>query len=378
MNLSELTFGWRSAVLLCAMLVILPIAAALWRNFDNRAANRTMAVLLAVLAGVFTPWLIGFAGFYDQWPWLSFLPVAQPLFVPPLLLAYVALTTGGASLASLRLWFLPGLAMALYETASFLLPLKLKLAWADFSAGLSSAIESVLLVLLFLIALAKSRALVETYRQKLADQRSDGPKFALSWLVRLIAAMTILWSLWAGYAIASTFLKVSYEGYLPLYLAIAATSVWLAVEAWRHAQLSWPVLKPIAAVAETGGKAERDWKAEGERWARALEQAEAFRDPGLTLRRAARIAGTNEAYLSRALNEGLAMSFSALIQRLRSEAVAAAIDRGAGEDLLTLAHDAGFASKASFNRAFSARFGVPPSVYRKRLKSVKSASDPTR
>lgn len=71
----ELFFGWRTSVLLCAALVIVPIALALPQLAVNRLANRTLAILLLVLVGVMAPWMIGFAGFYDRWPWLTFLPI---------------------------------------------------------------------------------------------------------------------------------------------------------------------------------------------------------------------------------------------------------------------------------------------------------------
>ena len=58
------------------------------------------------------------------------------------------------------------------------------------------------------------------------------------------------------------------------------------------------------------------------------------------------------------------IGFSAFINGLRCEAVAAAIDAGSQKDLLDLALDAGFSSKASFNRAFQAVYQVTPSAYR--------------
>lgn len=374
----QLVFGWRSAVLLCALLVILPLAAALWRSFANRATNRLMAALLLVLAGVITPWLIGFAGFYDRWRWLTFLPVAQPLFVPPLLLAYVERVTGGRAVKELWRWFAPGAALALVETLSFCLPLAPKLAWADLASRPLGQLESIALIALFALILPHVRRRLAAYRAALAEQRSDEARFALHWLSRLTAATALLWSLWALYALADSLWGVSYVGFMPLYLAIAAAGVWLGIEAWRHGSLAWPDLAPLPAPEPPSepAKAERDWSELGRRWADRLRAADAHRDPELTLRKAARIAGTNEAYLSRACNEGLGLSFSALIQQLRSDAVAAALDSGAESDLLTLAHDAGFASKASFNRAFAARFQISPSAYRRRLKSVKMSPVP--
>lgn len=357
-------------------MVIVPIAAALWQSFDNRRANRVMALLLLVLAGVITPWLIGFAGFYDRWQWLTFLPVAQPLLVPPLLLAFVEVTTRNSALWPLRSWFAPGVAVLLFEAVSFLLPLPQKLAWADMSGRAFGGVESLLLIALFLLVLRRTRLLVADYRLKLAEQRSDCARFGLAWLLQLITVMTILWTLWSLYALADVVAPISFDGLMPLYLAIAAATAWLAVQAWRHGSVPWPSLSLVQSAPETNARPERDWKAAGEQWAATLQQTGAYRDSALTLRRAARLVGTNEAYLSRALNEGLGLSFSALIQRMRSDAVAAALDGGASEDLLTLAHDAGFASKASFNRAFAARFGVAPSAYRRRLTFVKTVPHP--
>ena len=83
--LEGLVFGWRTAVLTVAVVQLLAIAAALSRPLANRAANRTLAALLVVLAGILMPWLIGFAGFYDRWRWLTFAPFQITLAVAPLL-----------------------------------------------------------------------------------------------------------------------------------------------------------------------------------------------------------------------------------------------------------------------------------------------------
>ena len=90
-----LTFGWRSATLTLVIVQLLVLAAALTRPLANRVANRTLAALLVVLAGIVTPWAIGFAGLYDRWRWLTFAPFQITLAVAPLLWLYVgALTTG--------------------------------------------------------------------------------------------------------------------------------------------------------------------------------------------------------------------------------------------------------------------------------------------
>ena len=94
--------------------------------------------------------------------------------------------------------------------------------------------------------------------------------------------------------------------------------------------------------------------------------AQWWRDPDLSLARLARHLGTNTNYLTRALNEGLGRSFNEVVNRLRVDAERAGLDRGSpGPDLLTLAHDAGFSSKTSFNRLFKRYTGMTPSQYRR-------------
>lgn len=109
---------------------------------------------------------------------------------------------------------------------------------------------------------------------------------------------------------------------------------------------------------------ERDWAGLGQQWLAEIESRGWHRDPDLSLAVLARRLGTNTAYLSRALNDGLGRNFSGLINGLRSRDVAAAITGGSRADLLDLAVDAGFSSKASFNRAFRAEFGCTPSEFR--------------
>jgi len=79
----DLVFGWRTAVLTVAAAILLPLAVGLSASFHNRLAARTLAALLIVMTGVFVPWLIGFAGFYDRWWWLTFAPFSNALLVPP-------------------------------------------------------------------------------------------------------------------------------------------------------------------------------------------------------------------------------------------------------------------------------------------------------
>ncbi len=90
-----------------------------------------------------------------------------------------------------------------------------------------------------------------------------------------------------------------------------------------------------------------------------------WRDPQLTLAKLAGELGVSAGSITRALNDGLEQNFSETINRMRVAAVEAQLtDPAERRDVLDLALDAGFSSKASCNRNFKAYTGRTPSQVR--------------
>jgi len=366
MTAPDLVFGWRTALLSVAGAQMLVIAAALARTLRNRLSNRCLATLLVVLAGLLTPYAIGFAGFYDRYPWLSFAPFAIPLAVGPLLYFHAHALALGRLPARPLLHLAPALLQFAYQAVSFCLPLALKLRWDGIASPLVDPVVTAGIVVGLAGYCVASLRLLARYRIALAQQRSDDDLYAALWLSRTVAAMIALLAAWIAYTAWDRLVApLDYFGELGLYLIIALVGCYLAVEGWRHAQLSFvPAL--IAAATASPPPVERDWRALGEQWAAQVRSTRAFVDPELSLGSLARLLGTNSTHLSRAINEGLGMNFSTFIATLRCEEVAAALRAGSRNDLLGLALDSGFGSKASFNRAFQTVFGLSPSAYRVR------------
>lgn len=106
-----------------------------------------------------------------------------------------------------------------------------------------------------------------------------------------------------------------------------------------------------------------------ERARAALARDELYRDGDLTVAGLARAVGESEAGLSRALGAAHPGGFAALVNDLRLDAFLRAVHAPEARDrtVLELAFDAGFNSKATFYRAFRAREGVTPTVYRANL-----------
>lgn len=378
MSEAHLHFGWRSAMLGLVALQILGLAAAILTTPANRPANRRLALALLVIAGLLTPYAIGFAGVYDIWRGLAFAPFAIPLALGPLLYAYARALEAGRPVAP-RVWHgFPPLAQFAYFTVCFLLPAGPKWDWyvRGHSAVVSPLFDVLTLASLAGYAWAVGRVL-DRYRVRLADQRSDDDRYAAVWLTRVQAAIVLGLLVEIGFWLWSSLTGgIDYFQETGLYVALGALGLYLGVAGWRHAGLSSPLASPLAAalIPDDGAappvdatRAVTDWRALAAGFADRTRDEDWWREPDLTLPRLARRLGTNSGRLSRAINLGLGVNFSAFVNGLRAEAVARALQAGQGDDLLDLAFEMGFASKASFNRAFRARYGRSPSRYRREV-----------
>lgn len=105
---------------------------------------------------------------------------------------------------------------------------------------------------------------------------------------------------------------------------------------------------------------------------RALEERRLYRDPDLTLEGLARHVGLPASAVSHLLNAGLRRSFSQTINGYRLDEVKRRLLTRDAERLtiLALAFEAGFNSKATFNRTFKEETGLTPREYRKRSQST--------
>lgn len=363
-----LSFGWRVAILGFASLQLLLLAAAIVRQGPNAQANRLLAAFLVVLAGVVTPYTIGFAGAYDAWRWLTFAPFAIPLALPPLLFAYTHALVRGRLPDRFGLHLLPPVSQFGYFLVCFILPPDSKWDWytGGHRSVVSPAFDLALLGALGLYAAASLR-LLAAYRRDLVQARSDDDRFATGWLTRVIVALVGVLALYATFTLWDWLSGgIDFFQETGLYLSLVAIGLYLGVEGWRHATLRFPVLDrsgPDAAPPEP--PVAPDWVAVAAGFDTRLREAGWAREPDLSLPVLARRLGTNTGRLSRAINLGLGVNFSAWINGVRAEAVAAALEAGVTDELLALAFDAGFSSKASFNRAFQTRFGTAPSRYRR-------------
>lgn len=358
----------------------------------NRLANRLLAALIGVAVLRVAVYIIGYAGAYDRWRWLTFLPLDNSLAIGPLLWAYVVALTTDRLPARFGAHLLPVALQFGYQLACFCLPLDLKWDWYTGTDRrlVAPAFQWFGIAQLGLCLVLAQRAFT-AYTRWLDAHLSDAAAGRMDWLRTMLLAMTGLWAVSAAYAAWQGWVApLDYFGRFPLMIAFCVMVYVLGLLGWRFGTQAWPtigpIVAPVPAVDDVGVDAaagvavpvdapadarvdtRTDYRAMAERWRVRVAEAGWWRQDDLTLGDTAQKLGVSERSLSRGLATGLGETFSSFVNRMRVEAVAARLDAGDDRDLLTLAFEAGFASKASFNRAFKTLTGETPSGRRDRVR----------
>ena len=390
-----------STLLLAAALHGAGLSVLLWRTHTradgaaggpgvSRTANRCLAALTMIAALRLLPYAIGYAGGYDRYRWLTFAPFDFSLALGPLMWGYVSALTTGALPPRWRFHLIPAAAQATYFLACFALPIELKWGW--YTGAHLHVIEPIGLAAVLLSVGGYGAAACRRYVRHqawLADNLSNREEFRLCWLELLFMAVGSTWAIVASfYLVSLTGRQIDYFDRWPALLWLAGLVYALGLAGWRYGSrpLPWsdaakdpaPVSHQPTAIQPSPGRRPTDpptdytWLARD--WAKRVADAGWWRDPTLTRDMLAHSLDTSPRTLSRVLNDGLGQSFNEFVNRLRVDAVIAELRDAPGErDMLQVAFDAGFNSKASFNRAFKAYTGVTPSEFREAARRSKTS-----
>ena len=378
---ANIHFGSWSTTLGLGALFGLVVAGLLLGTRENRVANRLLAALILVVVLQLVPYVIGFAGFYDAYPWLSFAPFGWALAIGPLLYLHVHRQCRGR--LPPRPWRhgIPVAIKLVYSSLIFVQPLAFKNDWDQrVHAPYVDPAETLLVFVSLALYLRAAWRVHRDYQRWLADHVSNREEFRLGAQRNVLIAFATMLVVWLPYEAVSYAADFNYFDRYPLYLVMAALVCALGLEGWRSAGLHFPLPAdalqaapaPLASEPEPGPRREHDWAALGALWQSRTAEAGWWRDPELSLEKLARLLGTNTAYLSRAFNEGLGLSFNEAINRLRVEAVRRELaDPENPRELLDIAFAAGFSSKSSFNRVFKALTGDTPSRIREQARGAR-------
>lgn len=361
--MDELELGWRTALLLVIVVQLIVVALLLIGRKYERSANRLLAALLVIMAGILTPQLIGFAGFYDAFPWLSFAPFNNDLAIGPLIWCYAWALTRGRLPDWTALLFVPALADFVYHSYWVLQPIDAR--WSRIGAFHSTfyaPMRTALAITIMSGGLAGAAMLYRKHHAWIRNHSSAAQDFDPLWLPLFLIAFGFLLMVWLAFEIMDMLIgPISYVREYPFYVLVALVIWAMAQTAMVRQRETYP--KIMSTTSPEPEPPQRNWEFEASRLRAQIVSESWHLEPRLTAPELARRIATNETYLSRTINRGAGANFNRFINEIRVEAVKSGLV-STSRDVLTLALENGFNSKATFNRVFRDIAGQTPAQYR--------------
>ncbi|MGM9477992.1 helix-turn-helix domain-containing protein [Pedobacter sp. GSP4] len=356
-----------------------------------------MGWFLIVAAMAIIPFMVGFAGWYDNQPYrdiLFFVPFVHSLFIGPLLYFY----TKSISNYNFRirgrayLHLLPGLVYLIVNIALSLIDVFIYKRYNltnEYNDPDFSDWYTILSMLSVLIYLFLSIRYYNSYKKYTRIATSFADAASLQWLRNFLYAFSLLSIMPIIRTILSNFSffeRMRYFGPWYYYLGFAIVVYYIAISAYHAIYL--PIYKLEFNPDLLQGFPEQDSAAENEAGNLGpeikktdiaqekmitlrnglLEVMEAellFERADLTLSEVAKKLGTNSVLLSRVVNQHFKLNFNDYINQYRVEAVIKriAMPEFKNQTLLAIAFDSGFNSKATFNRSFKKITGKNPKEF---------------
>jgi len=209
------------------------------------------------------------------------------------------------------------------------------------------------------------------YKQALDEKRSDSDDFSLNWLVWVLVA-TALFNL-------VDLARLNSQQFLPYELNLIGQAVnnmvWLVVamlitiKLIDQKALTKPHQVTLTDVHSEAKPVPENYCSTFNELDKLITNNQWFLTPRLTLSDVSELSGLQPRDISRAINTVANKSFNEYINEYRILHIRQALDAQSPQSLTRLYTDAGFSSKASFNKVFKEYTGKTPSEYKAQVKS---------
>jgi AraC-like DNA-binding protein len=392
-------FGLQSCLLLIFFFHILVYSFLFFRrsiNHDNYA-DRLMGWFLLIAALLIVPFMVGFAGWYDNQPYrdiLFFIPFVHSFFIGPLLYFYTRSISNYDFRVKGATWlhFLPGFLYLAVTLGTSLIDIFIYKKYhltneyedPDFAGWYT--LLSMLSVMCYLLLAIRY---YNQYKRYTAIATSFADQASLKWLRNFLYAFALLSILSIIRSVLSNFEffeRMRYFGPWYYYLGFALVVYYIAINAFQAKHLPLHKLQfypdllsgfdesriiPVGEITTENTLENTPLIPDAKMISLAqelmvlMEKESLFERSDLTLSEVAKKLGTNQVLLSRAVNQQFELNFNDYINQYRVEAVINRISMPEfkNQTLLAIAFDAGFNSKATFNRSFKKFTGKTPKDY---------------
>ncbi len=369
MDGAQIIIGWRSALIFAICLPILISALILMFRVCERRANVYLALALICSVWSMGPQIIGFANGYVVWPGLTFFPFNTELLIPPFIYFHAYALMSKQPLAWRKYLLIPGVLAVMYYFGAFFLLGDYQNKWAFSRSFHSPYVSPVLLILTLVLAVicaGLTLRFIQKYRIFLQHTESTAQDFDPAWLIWMFGLLGTASFVWLSLGLLSLINPdISYVRAYPFQLVVMMIFAVLGFATISRTNDAFPKIEASKGSASEPNPT-KDWASEAKTLRDAVISNEWYLEARLSVRDVAGRMGTNETYVSRTLNQGLGQSFNRFINDMRVQ-FAKDLIKSKDTNLLNIAMDSGFNSKATFNRVFRDIAGETPSSFKSRL-----------
>ena len=384
--MASLTLDWLHIIALLGAIQGVFLAGVLATKRTNRTANRLLAAAMFAFSIYLASGVYQAAGFVQVFPHFFGVAYLLPLLFGPLIYLYAVTVADRTNRLTRRdaLHFAPFLAAVVAGLPIYLMSGADKIAfYHQLQVGerplllrimdplkLVSGVTYATMTILFL----------RRHHERIKESYSSLERVSLRWLLWLGAGAAAIWMLAVAFEVLQStgLLRIERgDDFVSLGIAVMVYGIgYMGLrqpEVFRYETAEYPVPVPEPPEPETGapryersGLTDREAERLKDALTALMEKERPWQDSDLTLADLAARLSTTPHRLSEVLNSQLGQTFYDFVNGYRVREVQRRIAAGEAQQvtMLSLALDAGFASKSTFNLVFKKHTGQTPSDFR--------------
>ncbi|RXR21114.1 AraC family transcriptional regulator [Flavobacterium amnicola] len=366
-------------------------------------SNYWLAFFIFLCSLYIAPWMLGFAGWYDNQPYRDFLfymPFQQLFFIGPIIYFYTQSLLNSSFVFNKKeaLHLLPGIIYLLYSLGIWMYDTYIFEGYYFYANGADKDFDSwyqkaglVSMIIYFILSLRY----YNVYRKLIFQVVSYADTIVFKWIKTYLLAFLIMLLLPIVFDILKLVYPVleSYKGNWWFFLFFSIVMHYIAITGYSNPiqsaipfKMSFFEKNPILLLENNSFEETiidisyetfeneispeiASWKIKMET---LLESEKLYENPELTLTDLAKKLQTNSGIVSKTINQGFQMNFNDFINQYRVDAVKEKISHNEHKNttLLGIAFDCGFNSKATFNRAFKKHTSLSPKEYIENISKI--------